>query len=290
MNRNCKVIFFDIINYTIMVVLAFTCLYPLLYIVFASFSNELELMAHAGALVKPLGFSLRAYDRVFKNARILSGYRNTIFIVGVGTALNVLLTVLGAYFLSRKNLMLRMPIFFMILVTMYFSGGLIPTYFTVKSIGLDNTIFSVIFLSAINTFNMIIMRTGFEAVPKSLEEATKIDGANDITILFKVLVPLALPTVMVITLYYSVSHWNAWFNAMMFIRDKNKQPLQLVLREILISNDMNSMTASQTGADGLLGETIKYATMVVATVPILCVYPFVQKYFAKGVMIGAVKG
>ncbi len=282
---------FDVINYIIMVFLIVVCVYPLIYVIFASFSDELKLMAYQGPLLKPLGFSTVAYEQVLTNERIISGYLNTIFIVVVGTSINIFLTILGAYFLTRKDAMLKMPIFFMILFTMYFSGGLIPLYFTVKGLGLDNSIFAAIFPVAINTYNLIVMRTGFDSIPASLEEAAKVDGANDILILFRIIVPLAVPTIMVVALYYLVSHWNAWFNAMIFIRDRTKQPLQLVLREILVANDTSSMTTgSQAGTEVALGETIKYATMVVATVPILCVYPFMQKYFIKGVMIGAVKG
>lgn len=282
---------FDAINYTIMVLLILCCAYPIIYVIFASFSDEMRIVAHQGPLISPLGFSTLAYEKVLMNERIISGYLNTIFIVIVGTSVNIFLTILGAYFLSRRGVMLKMPIFFMILLTMYFSGGLIPLYFTVKGIGLDNSIFAAIFPVAINTYNLIVMRTGFDSIPRSLEEAAEVDGANDILVLFRIIVPLAVPTIMVVTLYYLVAHWNAWFNAMIFIRDRSKQPLQLVLREILIANDTNSMTTwSQAGEDVALGETIKYATIIVATVPILCVYPFMQKYFIKGVMIGAVKG
>ena len=282
---------FDAINYTIMVLLILCCAYPIIYVIFASFSDEMRIVAHQGPLISPLGFSTLAYEKVLMNERIISGYLNTNFIVIVGTSVNIFLTILGAYFLSRRGVMLKMPIFFMILLTMYFSGGLIPLYFTVKGIGLDNSIFAAIFPVAINTYNLIVMRTGFDSIPRSLEEAAEVDGANDILVLFRIIVPLAVPTIMVVTLYYLVAHWNAWFNAMIFIRDRSKQPLQLVLREILIANDTNSMTTwSQAGEDVALGETIKYATIIVATVPILCVYLFMQKYFIKGVMIGAVKG
>ena len=282
---------FDAINYTIMVLLILCCAYPIIYVIFASFSDEMRIVAHQGPLISPLGFSTLAYEKVLMNERIRSGYLNTNFIVIVGTSVNIFLTILGAYFLSRRGVMLKMPIFFMILLTMYFSGGLIPLYFTVKGIGLDNSIFAAIFPVAINTYNLIVMRTGFDSIPRSLEEAAEVDGANDILVLFRIIVPLAVPTIMVVTLYYLVAHWNAWFNAMIFIRDRSKQPLQLVLREILIANDTNSMTTwSQAGEDVALGETIKYATIIVATVPILCVYLFMQKYFIKGVMIGAVKG
>lgn len=282
---------FNIFNYLILLLLMSACVYPLLYVLFSSFSNEMLLMANEGPLFAPLGFTTDAYKRVLENERIISGYINTIIIVVVGTSINVFLTACGAYFLIKKDLMFKKVILFMILFSMYFSGGLIPMYFTVKGLGLENTIWAVIIPSAISTYNMIIMRTGFEAVPDSIEESAKIDGANDFVILFKMILPLALPTVTVITLYYIVGHWNSWFSAMIYIRDRAKQPLQLVLREIIVSNSTDSMTTwSQTGTQGALAETIKYATMMIATIPILCLYPFLQKYFIKGVMIGAVKG
>ena len=175
-----------------------------------------------------------------------------------------------------------------IVFSMYFSGGMIPFYLVVKGVGLNNSIWSLIIPSAISTYNLIIMRTAMVSVPDSLEESAKLDGANHWTILWKIMVPLVKPTIAVICLYYAVTHWNSWFNAMLFIRNKSGYPLQLVLREILLQNDTSAMTA---GADDyLISETIQFATIVVATLPILTIYPFIQKYFVKGVMIGAVKG
>jgi putative aldouronate transport system permease protein len=175
-----------------------------------------------------------------------------------------------------------------IVFTMYFSGGLIPFYFTVKEMGLDGTRWALIIPTAVNAFNLIILRTGFAAIPVSLEESARIDGANDYTILFRIIMPLSLPVLSVITLYYMVGHWNAWFNAMLFVRDRKLYPLQLLLREILIQEDTNSMTVF-TDKQKAFGETIKYAVIIVSTLPILCLYPFLQKYFVKGVMIGAIK-
>ena len=170
---------------------------------------------------------------------------------------------------------------------MYFSGGMIPLYLVVKGVGLYGSRWALILPTLVDTYNLIIMRTAFAGVPDSLEESAKLDGANAWTILWRIMAPLVKPTVAVITLYYAVSHWNSWFNAMLFLRDKTQYPLQLILRQILIQNDTADMTA---GADYLISETIQYATVVVATLPILCIYPFVQKYFVKGVMIGAIKG
>jgi putative aldouronate transport system permease protein len=175
--------------------------------------------------------------------------------------------------------------------TMFFHGGLIPLYLIVKNVGLINSLWSTIVPFAVSTFNLIIMRTSFSAIPESLEESAKIDGANHLTILFRIILPLSKPVVAVMILYYAVEKWNAWFYASIFLKDRDLFPLQLVLREILIANSTDNMATGASSADQfMIGETIKYATIIVATVPILCVYPFVQKYFEKGVMIGAVKG
>lgn len=282
---------FNVVNIIFMIFMITITLYPMLYVLFASLSNPSEYMAHQGVLLKPLGLSLGSYKAVMKNPMILSGYRNTIFVVGVGVVFNVIMTALGAYVLSRKGLMLKGFLMFSIVFTMFFSGGLIPFYFTVKELRLDNTLWALIIPGLISTYNMIIMRTAFNGVPDSLEESAKLDGASHWIILFKIMIPLTLPTIAVMVLYYGVAHWNSWFNAMIFIRKRELFPLQLILREILIANDTNSMIQNANAGDQeMLSETIKFAVIIVSTVPILCLYPFVQKYFVKGVMIGAVKG
>jgi putative aldouronate transport system permease protein len=281
---------FDVFNVLIMLLITIITLYPFMHVVFASFSDGTSLSAHQGLLLKPLGFSTEAYKMVFKYPMIATGYLNTIKIVVVGVTLNILLTAIGAYFVSRKNVMWRRPLMILIIITMYFNGGLIPNYFNIKELGLYNTFWSLILPGAISTFNLIILRTAFYAVPDSLEESAKIEGANHFIILFRIILPLTMPTVAVLILYYAVGHWNSWFNAMIYLKSRTKFPLQLILREILIQNDTTSMTAGDTGDKLAIAETIRYATIVVATVPILCVYPFLQKYFTKGVMVGAVKG
>jgi putative aldouronate transport system permease protein len=282
---------FNIINVIVMLFLVILTLYPMLYVLFASLSKPNEYMAHQGILLRPLGFTLGSYKAVLKNPMIAIGYRNTIFVVVVGIGLNIFMTALGAYVLSRKGLMLKGFLMFFIVFTMFFSGGLIPFYFTVKELGLDNKLWALIIPGAISTYNLIIMRTAFNAVPDSLEESAKLDGASHYTILFKIMIPLTLPTIAVMVLYYGVAHWNAWFNAMIFIRNRDLYPLQLILREILIANDTNSMIQNANAGDQeMLSETIKFAVIIVSTLPILALYPFLQKYFVKGVMIGAVKG
>jgi putative aldouronate transport system permease protein len=266
-------------------------LYPLLYVLFASLSSASELTQHRGLLFAPLDLTFEAYRRVFANPIILSGYRNTLFIVIVGTALNVLMTTLGAYALSRRNVLFKDPAMFLIVFTMFFSGGLIPTFLLVgQTLGMQNTLWALIIPGAVNTLNLIIMRTAFNAVPVSLEEAARIDGANDWTILFRIFLPLAWPVVAVMFLFYGVSHWNAFFSALIYIHDRDLYPLQLVLREILISSSVQNMATDVASGDVLaIGETIKYATIIVATLPILAIYPYLQRYFVKGVLIGAIK-
>lgn len=282
---------FSVFNYIFMILLMIAMIYPMWYVLVASFSDAIQLSAHEGLLIKPLGFTLDAYKLMAKNPMILGGYGNTLFVLALGLVFNLVLTCIGAYVMSRRNVLLGKPITLMIIFTMYFSGGLIPFYLTVKQLGMENSLLSLIIPTAINTFNLIIMRTSFAAIPESLEESARLDGAGHITVLAKIVVPLSKATIAVIALYYAVSHWNSWFNAMIFLTDRKLFPLQLVLREILIQNDTSSMTQMvNIGESSFVGETIKYAVIIVSVVPILCVYPFVQKYFVKGVMIGAVKG
>lgn len=278
---------FDLLNGLILTVVALLTLYPFLYVIFASFSDPLKLMSNSGLLFAPMGFSLDAYVRVFENPSIYSGYANTFFYVVVGTLVNIVATCMAAYVLSRKQFMLRRFLTVMFIFTMYFSGGLIPSYLLIKDLGLINSRLALILPGAVNTFNLMIMITGFEGVPESLEESARIDGAGDWTILFRIIMPLAKPTIMVMLLYYAVGHWNSWFNAMIYLRDADKMPLQIFLRDILTRSQLGAMTGQVDVED--VGLTIKYATIIVSTVPILCIYPFIQKHFVKGVMIGAVK-
>lgn len=208
------------------------------------------------------------------------------YVIG-GTTVNILFTCMAAYVLSRKQFMLRRILTMLFIFTMYFSGGLIPNYLLIKDLGLINSRLALILPGMVSTFNLMILLTGFEEIPQSLEESARIDGAGDWTILFRIVIPLAKPTIMVILLYYAVGHWNAWFNAMIYLRDSDKMPLQIFLRDILTRSQLGAMTGQTDIED--VGQTIKYATIVVSTVPILCIYPFIQKHFVKGVMIGAVK-
>lgn len=281
---------FDASNAALLVLLSVVTLYPFLYVLFASVSIPSDFVQHRGILLWPKGFTLDSYRMVFENPNIVSGYLNTIFYVVVGTSLNILMTSLGAYALSRQNVMWKNAAMMIIVLTMFFDGGLIPRYLLVKNIGLLDSYWALIIPSAMTTWNLIVMRTSFQAVPVALEESARIDGASDWTILFRIVIPLSLPVIAVMVLFYGVWHWNKWFDALIYLRNRELFPLQLILREILIQNDTGSMMTSVSGGDRMpIGETIKYATIMVATLPILFLYPFLQKYFVKGVMIGAIK-
>ncbi len=282
---------FTVINTAALTLLALVTLYPLLYVVFASFSNPTEFAKHTGILLWPTGYSLEAYKVVLEKPEIWTGYGNTLFYVIVGTVVNMAFTISLAYVVSRPGLYWNKIIMLLIIFTMYFQGGLIPTYLLVNNMGLVDTRWAPILPTAISTFNLIILRTGFAGVPVSLEEAAKIDGASPFRIMVKIIFPLAMPTIAVIILYYAVQHWNSWFQEMIYLRDQDLYPLQLYLRQILIDNQQDDMVmATRTADQQALSEIIKYSTIMVSTVPILLVYPFLQKYFTKGVMIGAVKG
>jgi len=282
---------FDSFNTIFMCLMIVITLYPFVFVLMASLSDPLSFLAHQGVLLWPIGFSLASYTSVIRNPNIVTGYMNTIFIVGVGTMMNVFTTALGAYVLSRQGLLWRSALTVFCILTMYISGGLIPNYLVVQGLGLLNNRMAVILPGLVSTYNMIVMRTAFANMPASLEESARIDGAGEFRILFRIVVPLALPTMAVIALFYGVSHWNSWFSAMIYLVDRSKQPLQLILRNILINAQTAEMTMDDAFGDRYAAaQTAKYATIMVATIPILLLYPFLQKYFVKGVMVGAIKG
>ncbi|HAN44860.1 MAG TPA: sugar ABC transporter permease, partial [Ruminococcaceae bacterium] len=261
------------------------------YVLAASLSDPFKLMAFDGILLKPLGFNIQSYKAVAQNPNILVGYKNTIIIVVAGTAVNILMTLLAAYGLSRKNLGFKRAITVMIIITMYFSGGLIPTYLNIRQLGMYDSLLSLIIPGAISTTNMIILRTAISGVPSSLEESAKLDGASHLQILFRIILPLVMPTIAVLILYYGVGHWNSWFSAAIYLKSREKFPLQLFLREMIINSSMDAMMLNtQLDDKASISETIKYAVIIVSTVPILLLYPFLQKYFVKGVMVGSLKG
>lgn len=284
---------FDIANHIFLTMLVIVTLYPLYYILIASMSSPAAIAKHGVMMFWPEDITFKYYKAVFENPMILIGYRNTIFIVTVGTTINMLMTIFAAYTLSRKWLMGRKILMFIIVVTMFFGGGLIPTFLLVKNLGLYNSIWALIIPGAVSSWNIIMMRTYFMGIPDSLEESAKIDGANDFHVLFRIILPVSTPILAVMILFYAVGHWNAWFSASIYLKDKELFPLQLVLRSILISGSLKEMGDTGMGTSSNAREIskgLKYATVIVATLPILFVYPFVQKYFIKGIMIGSIKG
>ena len=265
---------FNILNYVFLAFIGIICLYPFLYVVFASFSDPNQFIKHDFTVLwAPAGFSLEAYKHVF-TGELGSGYMNTLIYVVAGTAISMLLTFLGAYVLSRKGYLLKKPLTMVIMFTMYFNGGMIPFYLWINQLGMVDTRWAILLPTALNTYNMIVMRTAFASVPESLIEAAKLDGASDFTCLFRIIIPLSKATVAVVLLFYAVARWNEWLPATMFLRS---------------SADAIVNTGGEATNVTALAEIIKYATIVVSTLPILVVYPFVQKYFVSGVMIGGVK-
>jgi len=277
---------FMVFNYIFLAVIAFATFYPVYYVLVASLSSNSLLMQHTGLLLAPKGFSFAAYDRVFRNPMILLGYRNTLIILVAGVLLALLMTSICAYFLSRKNVFFKKPIMMAITFTMFFQGGMIPAYLNYRDLGLTNNLWGLIIPGMISVYNMIILRTSFQAIPESLTEAAIIDGAGHIQVLFRIVLPLSKAILAVMVLYYGIAIWNAWFWASVILRQRELFPLQVILREILLQN---STLEISTGDQDAISETIKYATIIVATVPVLCIYPFLQKYFARGVMLGSVK-
>lgn len=285
-------IFYAAVN-IIMIIILIIVLWPLIFIVSSSFSSKEAVLA-GKVFLWPVDFSLEGYKAVFKTGEVLIGYRNTILYTFFGTILNVFLTMIAAYPLSRKDLPMRRGLIFIFTFTMIFSGGMIPTYIIVSELGLLNTPWAMLLPGALSVYNLIITRTFIESsIPHEVYEAAVIDGCDDFRYFFKVLLPLSGSVMAVITLYYAVAHWNSYFNAFLYITDSRLYPLQLVLRNILIANQMDS--AMMTDFDAMtskqgLADLMKYSLIVVSSVPVLVMYPFVQKHFVKGVMIGAVKG
>lgn len=278
----------DIIVYAVLIIIFIATFYPMWYVVVASFSTGTYIAQTDGLLLWPGDFTLKAYKMVVDDERIWSGLKNSLVVLGVSLPINIILTTMCGYFLANTGMMLKKPIAAMIMFTMFFSGGMIPAYLNVKALGLYNSLWALILPGAMSVYNAIICKTAIEGIPESLPESAYLDGANDIQVLFKIVLPLIKPTLAVILLYYGVAHWNAWFNASIYLKDESKVPVQNIIRAILLANT----EFGESGAENYdeYAEAIRYAAIVVSTFPILCVYPFLQKHFAKGVMIGAVKG
>ena len=279
---------FEVINYTLILLVCVVTLFPFLYVLACSFSSDTAILG-GDVTLWPVEFQTRAYELVLEYPLIGRSYLNTIAYTVLGTAVNLLLTLLGAYPLSRKDLPGRKGITFFFTFTMLFSGGLIPTFLVVKALGLIDTFWVMILPTAVSTWNLIMMKTFFQATPVSLLEAARIDGSSEWGTLVRIVLPLSIPSIMTIGLFYAVSHWNDYFQAMIYLNTPENYPLQIHLRDIVLQNSMEQQFASMQQGQRQGSEGVKYATIMFATVPILCVYPFIQKYFVKGVMLGSIK-
>lgn len=286
---------FDIVNLFVMLVLLVVFVWPLWFVVIASFSDPNEVWM-GNVVLWPKGFTLISYETLLEYKRIWVGYGNTLFYTVVGTLVNLVMTVCGAYPLSRKDFMPRHFFMFLFMLTMYFSGGLIPTYLVVNKVGLVNSPWAMIIPGACSIYNVIITRTYFiNSIPSTLQDAAELDGANSFQYLMRVVLPLSKPIIAVIGLYYAVGHWNDFYTALIYLYNEDLMPLQSFLRDMLMSTKMtlNNLSGLDTATVELkthLAQTLKYSVIIVSTVPVLCIYPFIQKYFVKGVMVGSVKG
>ncbi|HOJ09049.1 MAG TPA: carbohydrate ABC transporter permease [Clostridiales bacterium] len=277
---------FEVFNIFIMILLGMVTLFPLIHIASKSLSDEAYVLARDIVLF-PKGLQFEAYRNIIGNARFARSFQNTIILTFVGTSINVMMTVITAYPLSRKRFPGQSAIMVFYVFTMFFSGGIIPSYLLMRDLKLLDSMWSLILPGTINVYNMILIKNFFMSVPDSLEESAKIDGCKQIRILFSIFFPLSLPAISTITLFYAVGHWNSYFAALMYLNSRNKYPLQLFLREMLIEETVDVVDISNLL--DVAPDSVKAATIIVATVPILVIYPFLQKYFVKGVMIGAIK-
>ena len=284
---------FNFVNISIVTLFFLAVLFPLIYVVSASFSDPNKVI-QGRVWLWPVGFNLEGYKAVFDNPRVMSGYLNSVIIMVGGTAVNVVMTILAGYPLSRKDFPDRHLLMGLFVFTIMFSGGLIPTYILVKNLGLIDTRWALILPTAIGVWNAIIVRTYFQTtIPGDLLEAAQMEGCNEFHFLWKIVIPLSGPIIAVITLFYAVGHWNQFFQALLYLKDEAKYPLQIVLREILVENtitDMSSMDVESQLLRQRLRELLKYSLIIVASAPLLMIYPFIQKYFVKGIMIGSLKG
>lgn len=279
----------DTLAYAILIAIFVVTFYPMWYVVVASFSTGTYLAQVKGLLLWPGDFTLKAYEMVMNDPRIWQGLKNSLLVLGLSLPINIVLTTMCGYFLASTGMKFKRPIALMIMFTMFFSGGMIPQYLNVKELGLYDSIWALVLPGALSVYNAIICKTAIEGIPSSLAESAYLDGANDLQVLFRIIIPLIKPTLAVILLYYGVAHWNSWFNASIYLTSESKVPVQNIIRSILLAN---TQFGDQGGVDSYdaYAEAIRYAAIVVSTFPILCVYPFLQKHFTKGVMIGAVKG
>lgn len=283
---------FAVFNTLFLICLCIIFVLPVWHVAMGSISDPLKVAASSGLILKPLGTpTLGGYKLIFQNSAIVKSYANTLYYVVMATLIGLVLNILAAYVMSTKGLIFGKPFALFVLFTMIFNGGLIPTLVVITKLGMYNTRWAIILPGALSAFNIIIMRTSFAELPSEMLEAARIDGASDFKILTSVVLPVSKAIIAVIVLFYGVQHWNAWFNASIYLRDRNLYPLQLMLREIVLQSTENAIVADADGEDVMIYRPlIKYATIMVSIIPMMIIYPFVQKYFVSGVMIGAVKG
>lgn len=284
---------FTVLNYTMLTSLVLICLYPFLNIVAYSFSSSRAVLS-GWVTIFPIEFQTDAYKEILRNSGIWRSMGVTVFVTITSTAIGMLLTIGAAYGLSKKRLKGRKFLTMVMLFTMYFGGGIIPTFLVVKNLGLIDTLGALIFPSAMSVFYFIIMKTFFLQIPQELEESAILDGCNDLQVLSKIILPLSLPIIATIGLFYAVAHWNEYFSSMMYINNPDKYTLQLKLRQLLFTEQLSQISGDlsqyDTGSNLLVSESLKGASIVVSTLPIIIVYPWLQKYFVKGVMVGSIKG
>lgn len=285
--------FFDIINYTILFLVLMAVMYPLYFIVIASISDPAA-VARGEVWLIPKGLNIDGYKEIVKNKDIWMGYGNSIKYTVIGTAINIALTIPAAYALSRNELVGKKYIMGIITFTMFFGGGLIPTYLLVNKLGINNTMWALLLPGAVSVFNLIVARSFFvQNIPEELFDAGQVDGCSYFTFFFKIVLPVSKPIIAVMVLMYAVGHWNSYFNALIYIRDRTLYPLQVILRELLIQQESAagvSQDAVSAAEQQRLADMLKYGVIIVSSLPVLCMYPFVQKHFVKGMMIGSVKG
>ena len=289
--RGRKDLALDIAVYLIMILFAIIFLYPLIFVVINSISSP-EAVLKREVWLWPVGLSTASYKLVLSHQYILPSYWNTIVYTGLGTVYSLVLTVLGAYPLSRRYLPFRDFFMLMIAFTMMFSGGLIPTYLLVRDLGMVNTLWAMVLPCAVTPFNLILLRTSMQEIPDAIEESAKIDGAGDFTILFQIILPMCFASVATVTLLYFIAKWNDWFNALIYLNDHSKYPLQMILRDILVNSEDKTMNQQmlRDSRNTVTPLGFKCAVMVISIIPLAVIYPFVQKFFVKGIMVGAVKG
>lgn len=283
---------FDSVLIIISVLIIFVIAYPLYFIIIASFSQP-EAVLGGKIRFLPIGFNVESYKMVLEERKVWIGYRNTMLYTVLGTCINLVITTLAAYPLSRKDMPFRGKLTFVASFTMLFGGGMIPVYLVVRSLGIVDSIWAMVLPNALATYNMLVMKNYFQSsIPEELQEAAAIDGCDHFRVLLRVVLPLSAPILAVITLFYAVGHWNAFFNAIIYLRNQDLYPLQIVLRDILLQNSLEAVGGDMTGMyeKVMRGETMKYALIIVASLPVIIMYPFVQKYFVKGIMVGAIKG